>query len=251
MTRSRVMLKTEATTSAMAMTMLDCGFFLFVEKQKMVFKTLMNFMMLAAAAFAGYRLFQAWIVQNMAHVKLWGAVLAGILIVQIFFVLPLLGGIRLDADSNKMLTERTVDFKSGEEIIRTIFKHPDSFEDYVFVYDPTEVFFDAYSVNHRRQKSKLNSGRRSGSTGIFPPDPSKRMISISSAAGASQGYRQPRSSRDGTFIHDITIQFFYGKGDKNDDEHAEKLEKFNAILTKGQFMIKRGNTFVEVERSTR
>jgi hypothetical protein len=217
----------------------------------MIGKIVANLLVLAVAALAGYRLFVAYQQGNVAHMKLWGAVLATIVVLLLFVVLPLLGGIRLDADSDKLLVETTTDRRTGDAIIRVKYKDPDSFQDYVFVYDPKDVYFDSYSVNHRRRSKQQNSGRRTSPGVPFPPDAALRMISLPAAANASTTYRQPGSSRDNNFVNDIIVQFFLAKDGKSEDEYAEKLEKFNAILSKGRFMVRKGDAFVDVERSPR
>ena len=67
-----------------------------------------------------------------------------------------MGSIRLDSDSNTLLDIFT--FEKGSHIYRTKYRDPASFDDYVFVFDPSEVHFDSYSVNYVRRDGARNGG---------------------------------------------------------------------------------------------
>jgi hypothetical protein len=178
--------------------------------------------------------------------------------VKLFFLFGLLIGIwfglkwlyekymtggRVDVDSNMLMTQMT----GGNPMsYLTRYRNPDSFEDYVFAYDPKEVYFDTFSVFYTRQRTKLSSGMLTNKGGVFPDDPTKRMISLPMAANASRVYRQPSSSKDGNFVVSINASFFYTpKG------NAEELEKFKAISSKGRFMVKKNGKYRDVQRSSR
>lgn len=134
------------------------------------------------------------------------------------------GSIRLDADSNTILAMFTSE--RGNNIFRAKFKDPASFEDYVFVFDPSEVHFDTYGVNLVRRDGAKGGGTRSDKGSVFPNDASKRMISLTGAANAStRRYNQPSSSRASNFVSAITAQFFYTRGDRSEEEHQEALAK--------------------------
>ena len=160
------------------------------------------------------------------------------------------GSIRLDADSNTILDIFT--FEKGSDIYRVKYRDPASFEDFVFVFDPSEVHFDSYSVNYVRRDGARTGGVRSDKGGVFPGDVSKRMISLPAAAGAiSRRYTQPSSSRANNFVSAITAQFFYTRGGRTDQEHQDALAKFKALETNGQFMAMRGGVFVSLPISTK
>lgn len=168
-----------------------------------------------------------------------------VLAVGIFFGLKWLfqGGIRLDADSDMLMTRM---IEGSTMIYRTKYRDPDSFQEYVFVYDPKEVYFDKYSVNYTRQNLKLNSGMKDNKGVVFPDDPSKRMISLPRAANAPGSYRQPKGSRDGNFLVNVIAQFFYTpRGD------SDELARFQAIASKGRFMVKKDGKYVDVRKSPR
>ena len=156
------------------------------------------------------------------------------------------GSIRLDADSNTIMK------MSSSTVFRTKFKDPASFEDYVFVFDPSEVHFDTYGVNYVRRDGARSGGMRSDKGVVFPNDASKRMISLPGAANAlSRRYTQPSSSRASNFVSAITAQFFYARGNRSEEDHQEALAKFRALETKGQFMVVRGGRYVPLAISTR
>jgi hypothetical protein len=174
---------------------------------------------------------------------------SAVLQVILFFLVEFQGGINLDADSDKLLVESVQDTKTG--IFRAKYKDPDSFSDYVFVYDPAEVHFDSYSVNYTRRGGKSNSGRVTAKGEKFPGDTTKRMISLPETAGVRRPYKQPSGSRMKTFVSSIIVQFFYNRGDRTDVEHASDFAKFKAIGTKGRFMVKQDGKYVDVKRSPR
>jgi hypothetical protein len=160
----------------------------------------------------------------------------------------MLGGVRVDASSNKLMVEWDFDRQTKDPYFRSKYSDPESFQDYVFVYDPSDVHFDSYSANYTRRSRKLNGPRRSDKGEVFPGDPSLRMISIPEAAGAPRTYRQPSGSKDPGFVSSITAQFFYQSAGKSVAENAEKLAKFQRIETKGRFLIKTNGMFEEVPR---
>lgn len=168
-----------------------------------------------------------------------------------YFLLPHLGGVRVDADSNKLMTMTTTDRKTNAHIFRAKYRHPESFQDYVFVYDPKEVTFDRYSVNYQRRKGKINSGPKVNMGEVFPENREMRMISMPGAVGMTRKYTQPSGSKDPNFVQDIVVQFFLDKGERTDAEYEAALEKFKDMGTKGRFMVKKEGEFVEVARSGR
>lgn len=123
--------------------------------------------------------------------------------------------------------------------------------DYVFVYDPSEVYFDSFSVNYTRRDGKRNSGPQTSKGGAFPEDAAKRMISLPKAAKAPVRYNQPSSSRAKNFVSGITVQFFYTRGERTDEQHESMLAQFQALATKGQFLVRRGGAYEPVARSQR
>jgi hypothetical protein len=154
----------------------------------------------------------------------------------------LTGKIRLDEDSDKLVTIMTgVD----KLTYRARYKHPDSFEDYVFVYDPSNVYFDTFGVTYTRQNRKFGSDLMDTKGSIFPNEPSLRMISLPAAAGVSKRYTQPSGSKDGNFVVSILTQFFFDPSQNS----AANLTKFQAIATKGRFMVKKDGQYVEVRKS--
>lgn len=160
-----------------------------------------------------------------------------------------LGAIRLDRNSNKLMTQLKMERNS--HIFRAKFKDPDSFDDYVFVFDPNEVHFDWYSVNYSRRDGTRNSGEVYNKGAVFPDDPSKRVISMPRAARANtRRYAQPRSSRAKNFVSSIITTFAYTRKDESEEVYQELLAKFQALATKGQFMIKRRSNYKPVERSS-
>lgn len=162
--------------------------------------------------------------------------------------LAMLGSVRVDRFSNKLETGVDIDRRSGYPIFRAKYNDPESFQDYVFVYDPTDVHFDSYSVNYTRRARKFNSSRRRDKGSVFPEDGNLRMISLPGAAGVASTYRQPSGSKDANFVSSIIVQFFYEKGGKTDAEHQVKLANFRNIGTKGRFMIKKNGKFEDVVR---
>jgi len=165
-------------------------------------------------------------------------------------VSPRLGSIRLDADSNTILDIFTIE--RGSNVYRAKYRDPASFEDYVFVFDPDEVHFDSYSVNYVRRDGARTGGMRSHQGAVFPQDGSKRMISLPGSSGMrSRWYTQPSSSRDRSFVSAITVQFFYTRGDRSEEEHREALDKFHSLDTKGQFMVLRRGRYIPVAISTK
>jgi len=194
-------------------------------------------------------------VQNKNHTAMlqytWIAlvvVLTLFVIVGLYFVLDPLG-VRLDADSNKLLSELTVEGPSN--VFRAKYKDPLSFNDYVFVYDPSEVYFDSYSVNYARRDGRRLSGPQTRKGDAAPGDPAKRMISLPAAANVASRYTQPSSSRARNFVSGITVQFFYTRGERSEEQHASMLAKFEALATEGQFLVRRGDAFQPVARSGR
>ena len=173
-------------------------------------------------------------------------VLALFVIVGLYFVLDPLG-VRLDADSNKLLSELTVEGPSN--VFRAKYKDPLSFNDYVFVYDPSEVYFDSYSVNYARRNGRRLSGPQTRKGDAAPGDATKRMISLPAAANVASRYNQPSSSRAANFVSGITVQFFYTRGERSEEQHADMLAKFQALATKGQFLVRRGDAYTPVARS--
>lgn len=163
--------------------------------------------------------------------------------------LAMLGSVRVDASSNKLVTESDVDRRSGGMIFRAKYNDPESFQDYVFAYDPAKVYFDRYSVNYTRRSRKFNSGPRSDKGEAFPGEKDWRMISLPAAAGVGRTYRQPSGSKDPNFVSSVIVQFFYEKGNKTEAEHEEKLAKFKNIEGSGRFMIKQGGKFETVQRA--
>jgi len=122
----------------------------------------------------------------------------------------------------------------------------------VFVFDPTEVHFDSYSVNYVRRDDARTGGMRSHKGAAFPGYVSKRMISLPGSAGVrSRWYTQPSSSRDRRFVSAITAQFFYTRGDRSEEEHREALAKFHSLDTKGQFMVLRRGRYIPLAVSTK
>ena len=163
---------------------------------------------------------------------------------------PTLGAVSVDRDSNTLLY--MTNFEVGSFVYRVKYRDPGSFDDYVFVYDPMESSFDSYSVNYSRRDGARSSGRMFDKGEVFPDDPSKRMVSLPAAARApTRRYIQPSSSRAKNFVSSIIVQFFYVRGDKPEDNHQDALAKFNALATKGQFMVKRGGAYVPLTMSTR
>lgn len=162
--------------------------------------------------------------------------------------LAMLGAVRVDETSNKLMVEWDFDRKTNDLYFLTKYSDPESFQDYVFVYDPSEVHFDSYNANYTRRSRKFNGPRRSDKGQVFPGDPTLRMISLPAAAGAPMSYRQPSSSKNPGFVSGITAQFFYKSEGKSSAEHDEKLAKFKNIETKGRFMIKTNGAFQDVER---
>ena len=173
-------------------------------------------------------------------------VLALFVIVGLYFVLDPLG-VRLDADSNKLLSELTMEGPSN--VFRAKYKDPLSFNDYVFVYDPSEVYFDSYSVNYARRNGRRLSGPQTRKGDAAPGDATKRMISLPAAANVASRYNQPSSSRAANFVSGITVQFFYTRGERSEEQHADMLAKFQALATKGQFLVRRGDAYTPVARS--
>lgn len=165
--------------------------------------------------------------------------------------LGVLGKVRVDIDSDKLFTETAVNPNTDVRIFRAKYKDPDSFQDYVFVFDPKEVAFDRYSVNYSRRKGRVNSLSRYDKGEVFPEDPSLRMISLPKAAGVSRRYAQPSSSKDPNFVANVIIHFFYERGGRTDAEHEAALEKFQNIGKKGRFMARRDGQYEEVPRSSR
>ena len=149
------------------------------------------------------------------------------------------------------LTSTNYTILSGPLITyRTKFHKPHSFEDYVFVYDPTEVYFDVFSVRYKMQRKSYNSGRLNMNTEerVFPDDASKRMISLPLAAGSpSRRYTQPSSDRDPNFLVSIVMQFFF----HSTPGRTCDLAKFQDISTMGQFMVKKNGIYVDIEKSPR
>jgi hypothetical protein len=161
-----------------------------------------------------------------------------------------LGSIRLDPDSNTVV--RMFTMLGGNHIYRVKFRDPASFQDYVFVFDPSEVHFDTYGVNYARRDGARGGGTRTDKGAPFPDDASKRMISLTGSANApTRGYTQPRSSRARNFVSAITAQFFYTRGDRSEEEHEEALAKFRALGTNGQFMVMRGGRYIPLAISSR
>lgn len=160
-----------------------------------------------------------------------------------------MGSIRLDADSNTILDIYT--FEQGSYVYRAKYRDPMSFEDYVFVFDPSEVVFDSYAVNYARRDGARNGGMRTDKGVVFPGDVSKRMISLPGSAGAfTRRYTQPSSSRANNFVSAITAQFFYTRGSRSEEAHQDALAKFRTLDTRGQFMVLRNGVFVPVSIST-
>ena len=160
------------------------------------------------------------------------------------------GSIRLDADSNTILAMFANE--RGNNIYRAKFRDPASFEDYVFVFDPSEVHYDTYGVNYVRRDGARGGGTRTDKGVVFPNDASKRMISLTGAANApSRRYGQPSSSRANNFVSAITAQFFYTRGDRSEEEHQAALAKHRALGTNGQFMVLRGGSYVPLPISTK
>lgn len=173
-------------------------------------------------------------------------VLAGILyVIVLLFQHFMTGAIRFDEDSNKLVT--LMMGGGGDKFTyRARYKHPDSFQDYVFVYDPSEVYFDNFNVNYTRQNRRFISGTVDTKGSIFPDEPSLRMISLPLAAGvSSRGYKRPSSGEDGNFVVSILTQFFFDPKQNS----AANLAKFQAIATKGRFMVKKDGQYVEVRKS--
>lgn len=162
--------------------------------------------------------------------------------------LGMLGIVRVDATSNKVMVETDVERRTGNLIFRAKYSDPESFQDYVYVYDPSEVYFDSYSVNYTRRSRPFNSGRRRGAGESFPGDGRLRMISLPASARVARTYKQPSGSKDPNFVSSINVQFFYERGGKSDAEHAEKVAKFGNMGSKGRFMIKKNGVFEDVER---
>ncbi len=162
--------------------------------------------------------------------------------------LAMLGWVRVDGTSNKLMMEWEINRRTNDPYLRTKYSDPESFQDYVFVYDPTEVHFDSYSVNYQRRSRTFNSGRRRYTGRVFPGNANLRMISIPATAGVSRGYRQPSGTRHSNFVSGIFAQFFYERAGKSDTEHEEKLAKFRNMKTKGRFMIKKDGVFEDVQR---
>ena len=163
----------------------------------------------------------------------------------VLWYLSTLGAVRVDADSNKLLVASSVE--RGSKVFRAKYKDPESFDDYVFVYDPSEVLFDSYSVNFTRRDGSRNSGRLTRKGEIFPGDASKRMISLAGAARSNaRKYVQPSGSRAKDFVSGITVQFFL-TGTRSEEENA----RFQAVGERGQFMVRKGGKYLPVTTSSR
>jgi hypothetical protein len=190
----------------------------------------------------------SWLVRD--KFRVWSNLLVAIAVAGAFAALVMKAlslGVRLDANSNKLLSELTMEGES--HVYRAKYKDPQSFHDYVFVYDPSEVYFDSYGVNYTRRDGRRNSGLQTSKGDAFPGNAAKRMISLPAAANAPSRYNQPSSSRAKNFVSGITVQFFYKRGERSEEQHESMLAKFEALATKGEFLVRRGGRYQPVVRS--
>lgn len=135
----------------------------------------------------------------------------------------------------------------GESVFRGHFIQPRSFEAFVFVYDPLEASFDSVMVTVYTNKATRGTARTTTVGTVFPDDPTKRMISIYRLASGGDSYMQPRSTTSGAFLRGLMVQFFLSPGGKSPDALREATEKFQALATKGTFMVRRGGRYVEIK----
>ena len=80
------------------------------------------------------------------------------------------------------------------------------------MYDPSEVYFDSYSVNYTRRLRPFNSGRLRGAGESFPGDGRLRMICLPASARVARAYKQPSGSKDSNFCVEHQRAFFYERG---------------------------------------
>lgn len=152
-------------------------------------------------------------------------------------------------DSNKLFAQKAKNAEGTQFIVRAKYVDPRSFDDYVFVYDPTETYFDSFVVTLNRRRGKINSGYKTIKGIPFPQDDSKRMISLHHAVGGRYAYIRPSATDDPNRLSVIWTQFFYERGLKTDEQHADALAKFNTILAKGSFLIKTKGMYIPVEKA--
>lgn len=132
--------------------------------------------------------------------------------------------------SNKLSCE--FDFIRQEAdtyVYRGKYDKPAKYNACIFLFDPSEVYFDSYAITCRGRISRSSS---KGS--VFADDPSKSMISISGAV--------PCPNSEGS-LESVTITFTYRRGGRPDNEHQDALAKFEALHTKGQFMVLRSGSY--------
>lgn len=154
----------------------------------------------------------------------------------------------LSIDSNKLFAQKARNAQGTQFIVRTRYVDPQSFEDYVFVYDPAVTYFDTFIVTLNRSRGKTSSGHKSIKGVPFPMDNSKRMISLQHSVARRYSYVRPRRD-DGTTTSTIWTQFFYYRGLRTDEQHADALAKFNTILTEGKFFVKVNGTYTPVQKA--
>jgi hypothetical protein len=130
-------------------------------------------------------------------------------------------------------------------VFRGHFIHPESFEAFVFVYDPVLASFDNLMVTMYKNKVTRATGRVSMVGAVFPDDPTKRMISIYRLISGVDSYIQPRSTSP-DFLRGVLVQFFLSSDGKTADQYSEAAARFNALPTIGKFMVRRNGRFQEI-----
>lgn len=128
-----------------------------------------------------------------------------------------------------------VDFETA--CCRLSYINPDSFDDFLFAYDPEKFLFDWYTVTFAGLASATGFGKGQPS---WWPD--RRMISLPTAAGVPRAFsRTYLGSRGPRYVPSIVVEFFYSRGERSDEEHKAALQKFSNFWTEGNFFVKDAN----------